>query len=368
MKPNLFQYSTSELSQDAFLCWLFEHHNDKNDTIGATTVAKSLLEKIVTDYSKLNKMNEMYDLTQYSVKIEQQKHKIDVLLTFESRGTENIYIIIEDKVHSMESREKQVEHYKNVLLKEQPKAIIIPVLFKTGYSSKEEQQQFLDREIVFIGYEEIHELFSKLEHVILDDVILSSWWTHFCKTYYSPIQHAKSYLINENETLDSLSSLLVGNTVIEAIWFEKITDYLFQDVAAQFVVDTYNVQGRGHLNWHYEMRKENWVSKKENIVVGIYFIWNLSSFSLTVKTSTFPYKTRKQLSENKVEEAAYVEMRDVIKNEIKDNEDIEWKIYNNFLLIAQMTDLVLVPLKTLKEKVNEEVIIVANAIDQIRST
>lgn len=289
-----------------------------------------------------------------------------MLLTFEAPGEEKIFIIIEDKVNSMESREKQLEHYQKALINEHSEAIIIPVLFKTGYSTKEEQKQFLDREIVFIGYEEIHELFSLFKLEMQDDVILSSWWNHFCKTYYNPIHFAKSCTINQEETLGSLSKLLIGNSVVEAIWFDKIKDYLFQDIAVRFSVDTYSIQGRGHLNWHYEMRKENWGNKEENFVVGMFFSWNLSAFSLTVKSSTYPYKTRKQLSDNKIEEKNYNEKRDNIKNEIRNNKEIKWKIHNNFLLIAQMKDISSIPINLLKINLEREVNIIASSIDQIR--
>ena len=30
MKPNLFKYATSELSQDAFICWLLEWAKPQN--------------------------------------------------------------------------------------------------------------------------------------------------------------------------------------------------------------------------------------------------------------------------------------------------------------------------------------------------
>jgi hypothetical protein len=33
MKPNIFKYATSELSQDAFICWLLAWAKDENKSL-----------------------------------------------------------------------------------------------------------------------------------------------------------------------------------------------------------------------------------------------------------------------------------------------------------------------------------------------
>lgn len=48
-KNNLFMYATSELSQDAFICWLmnFAHKDHLNEDVVLTNCAKELLSKII---------------------------------------------------------------------------------------------------------------------------------------------------------------------------------------------------------------------------------------------------------------------------------------------------------------------------------
>ncbi|MFX9788013.1 hypothetical protein ABTP22_19295, partial [Acinetobacter baumannii] len=83
----------------------------------AYKVAKHFLDDILDEFIALNSNFVFDNFSGYSVKkIEQQVHNIDILLTLESSiRTEKIYIIIEDKIHSGESRENQPEYYARKL-------------------------------------------------------------------------------------------------------------------------------------------------------------------------------------------------------------------------------------------------------------
>ena len=86
-KNNLFMYATSELSQDAFICWLmnFAHKDHLNEDVVLTNCAKELLSKIIRTGE---------DLTVTDIK--RQYKNIDVLLEVNSK----YHIIIEDKTFS----------------------------------------------------------------------------------------------------------------------------------------------------------------------------------------------------------------------------------------------------------------------------
>ena len=90
--PSLFHYATSELSQDAFLCWLLDWANPKYAAVDAVlhAVGKNFVTALLAKHG--------IQLTEgiLSVKIERQCHGIDVYAVV----NEKFGLLIEDKVHA----------------------------------------------------------------------------------------------------------------------------------------------------------------------------------------------------------------------------------------------------------------------------
>ena len=99
MKPNLFKYATSELSQDAFILWLLEWANPK-----CATEDKALHET-AQEFVRLLLNNK--DLIIKSVNTKRQKNHIDVFAII----NEKYAIIIEDKTDTSEHN-NQLERYE----------------------------------------------------------------------------------------------------------------------------------------------------------------------------------------------------------------------------------------------------------------
>ena len=88
MKNNLFSYATSELSQDAFLCWLLSFSlEDAKSDIALQLCSKEILKLFVP---------ELRDQPFVLANIEQQFMHIDVLLTI-TAGNQIYKIAVEDK-------------------------------------------------------------------------------------------------------------------------------------------------------------------------------------------------------------------------------------------------------------------------------
>lgn len=107
---NLFRYATSELSQDAFICWLMEfaHEDHFNEDALLTDCAKTFLALILPQEKDLK-----------VTKINKQYKNIDVLLQI--NGIYNI--IIEDKTFT-DIHGDQINQYKRTLEQEGRKNII----------------------------------------------------------------------------------------------------------------------------------------------------------------------------------------------------------------------------------------------------
>lgn len=103
---NLFNFATSELSQDAFFCWSLNWLAVKEDTDNPYyKYGKAMLDLFLGENKK-----DIYK----EVKVLKQFNRIDVLVLFKDNQDNQYALIIEDKTNTSEHNE-QIENYKNQL-------------------------------------------------------------------------------------------------------------------------------------------------------------------------------------------------------------------------------------------------------------
>ena len=121
--PNLFSFATSELSLDAFVCWLASWADPTfgtlNPPLHATAVAFVTRLIDIGQGSKPSKLHEIRAL--------KQEKDIDVLLLV----NDDIAIIIEDKTDTQDHSD-QLRRYKERLQKAHPNRKIVGVYLKIG--------------------------------------------------------------------------------------------------------------------------------------------------------------------------------------------------------------------------------------------
>ncbi len=106
--PNLFNYATSELTQDAVLCWMLEWINYGESEM------KSFALKTIDRILKLHNYN---NLTAKDVKtacIKRQYTNIDILVKIYFKNNHVLYLIIEDKMHTV-AHSNQLEKYSETI-------------------------------------------------------------------------------------------------------------------------------------------------------------------------------------------------------------------------------------------------------------
>lgn len=126
-QPNLFEFATSELSQDAFICWLISWAKPEMASFDSELheVGKRLLLKFYELAEK--KAPDRFE----KIEVNKQSKRIDILVTV--NGTDKI--IIEDKTDTNEHSE-QLRRYKDLIVAENPSLEnIICIFFKTGEQS-----------------------------------------------------------------------------------------------------------------------------------------------------------------------------------------------------------------------------------------
>ncbi len=123
MKNNLFYYATSELSQDAFICYLASFGLKEIDD-------DPLLKECATQMMHL--FVPEIDVESVVVEsVERQIDHVDVLLTASCDGTE-YKIIVEDKTFTSEHN-NQLQRYVDSIQKRFPDAVVHGVFYKTGF-------------------------------------------------------------------------------------------------------------------------------------------------------------------------------------------------------------------------------------------
>jgi hypothetical protein len=125
MKPNLFDISTKELTQDAFIVWLLEWANKENADNAALhkcgiEFAASLIKKDIPDFSE----------SVQSVKTQRQWNHVDILAVV----NEKYCVVIEDKIDTNQ-HSNQLSEYKKTVEKTLPDMKHIFIFFKTGNDS-----------------------------------------------------------------------------------------------------------------------------------------------------------------------------------------------------------------------------------------
>lgn len=119
MNPNIFKWASSELSQDAFICWLLSWANHP-ESKELCEISKLFIQKLTN--------GEVIDFNK--IEVRKQIGNIDVLCIIDDCKV----ILIEDKVHT-KNHGDQLERYLNNQLKNYARENIFPVYFKTGDQS-----------------------------------------------------------------------------------------------------------------------------------------------------------------------------------------------------------------------------------------
>lgn len=199
MKNNLFGYATSELSQDAFLCWLvsFALEGAKSD-VALQVCAREMLKLFVPELRE-----QPFALTD----IERQVMHIDVLLTI-TTGNQIYKIAVEDKTFTSE-HDNQLVRYLDSLRNIYPECKVCGVYYKMGFQSDLSQVraagyqivtraqilalmgQFIDRteNNIFLDYYEWWNNYQQ-ETLLYQSLPLAQWRSPQIYAFYDDLQNS----------------------------------------------------------------------------------------------------------------------------------------------------------------------------------
>ncbi|WP_244897314.1 PD-(D/E)XK nuclease family protein [Marinococcus halophilus] len=270
-----------------------EHRNNNAPELGKT-IAKDFLELIFQKYDG----NYSFSIKDLRLeKVQQQQSNIDVLLYLRNtlyKGP-NVYIIIEDKTSSGESRKNQLEYYVNRLQKKNHDNVIIPVYFKTGYLSPIKKEELEHRELIVIDTYDIYSIMVKHSSNIQQDVILCSWWEHFYEKYYKNVLAIENLTITEHSTLKKFQAVeLKGG--LEPL-FDEVSNILMKQFEDTWIMKKIKPQGKGQTSLQIMLTKDHWINVDKGVSASINFIMKRNfTFTLVLQIKTEPHYPQNNLT------------------------------------------------------------------------
>lgn len=200
MKNNLFTFATSELSQDAFICWCLNWINYPNEIL--YPMAKDIFS---------NLLKEEKNLENEEIEIRRQYKKIDVLVIL--KNSKKAYII-EDKTNTFENN--QIIRYKEAIKNEID--TIKTVYLKTGFWFSDDDSVLAD---IKINREDFLGILNKYRG---KNQILDNYCEYFERVTESE-EKEKNYLISEEElTQKKYWELNIARSIITQYQFMR---YIF---------------------------------------------------------------------------------------------------------------------------------------------
>lgn len=191
--PNLFKFATSELSQDAFICWLlswadqdYQTGNDKHRALNrlATSVLALFFKKAGNSLpSRIDK-----------IVVKRQANNIDVLCII----NDTYCVLIEDKVGSLQHSD-QLIRYKQFMLNGHAQTFtedkIIPIYLQTHDQSN--YKAVLKDGFYPVTRRDLLDLFNSEQNAALQESDIYSDYLNHLQSIEEAVQSFKSKPVNE---------------------------------------------------------------------------------------------------------------------------------------------------------------------------
>lgn len=214
-EPNIFNYATSELSQDAFFCWILAWADEK--------YKKSHNELYKFSHILIKEMTGMTNLIFKSV--ENQVNRIDILVKLQDSNNNNYVIIIEDKTFTYE-HDGQIQKYCDNLTndnKNNYKEVFL-VYLKTGYTSKIEKE-YLEQKYSKLKIFD-NEIIAKLLKKAPQHYLINAWQEIFAKLSES-IKEAEKCLTKKTSNYNFIKHCQSqAEKIKREIFLEDLTNFI----------------------------------------------------------------------------------------------------------------------------------------------
>ena len=166
MTTNIFNYATKELTQDAFLMWLFDNYN-KCDEPCVQKAALGLIE--IFGINSIEKIN-----------VVRQYKKIDIKLIVDTKDKKRIAVYIEDKTTSEEH--DQLTNYNKIIDGEKEEYDDVKkIYYKTFIIREEEKNRIEKADWTIVHFDKIVEFWKQF--ISVPNLILNNYAKHVTEIF-----------------------------------------------------------------------------------------------------------------------------------------------------------------------------------------
>ncbi len=236
MKPNLFSYATSELSQDAVICWML-HWVNYNDSKLKSFAVDFINEMINGHHKDLNLSAEGIE----KLETQRQYKNIDIVAKIYFKTKDVLYLIIEDKINSIEHGD-QLRRYYHMIESETKKQEcplrIHGVYYKTGLLYNKERDVAQNNRYQIINKDIMIKLMDKYINNLESDIFID-YYDHLKQLKKKEEKLVKVIDNNNMNEKDAIFDSAEGQWILASKIVEIINN----------VVDFYNGTNRGGHPW-----------------------------------------------------------------------------------------------------------------------
>lgn len=199
MSQNIFNYATSELSQDAFISLLISWYDSEDETLN--TISKDFITRIYDEYNHKyleSRLPKLVFNSKEPVRLIQQHYKIDVFFEVKDEEENKTAFIIEDKTwtepHSGQLQrysEKIAREKKDKITKENKYKNVIKIFFKTGHITEKDINETKLAKYLILDTKWIYDFLTSYE-IAIDNMIFKDYLEYLKANYYLKLYDEKS--------------------------------------------------------------------------------------------------------------------------------------------------------------------------------
>ena len=249
MTKNLFNFATKELSQDAFLRWLFENWNCEQEDVkeASRTLITTIWEESI-DFDKIT-----------NFETSAQERNIDLMVRFLINDALYV-IVVEDKTYSF-THDDQLIKYKSYVGRKVPTINVKYIYYKTNIISDDERKDIENDGWEVFDINIIYDIYSKISNV--KNNILADYVNHIKKLYMDLTQElpllVKDWNPNHWVNFYHNNDLKIPNGIL----------FGYGNFRSQYIYLVFNIKDGWQKNPYGEIRSRDLVNDKSKFSLRI---------------------------------------------------------------------------------------------------
>lgn len=247
--PNIFDYATGELSQDAFICWFTKLADCDGHEL--QIAAKEFIALLCRLGGVDNEVSAA-DVGAITKLSQQKEEKIDVFFIAKIKGKESCFII-EDKVES-HPHSGQLTRYAEHVSKKYPDHPIVKIYFKTGYLFENDSKACKKAGYGILDYRLINSFLSSINS---QDTIFNNYKDYIQRNFFNKFEDGLKAMYEQN------GHLLLKKGFIQYEFLKQLSDVCQETIEPKSLMTGISSGGDPWAHYRFILFKEALGEKRD---------------------------------------------------------------------------------------------------------